>query len=159
MSVRLTKEPKQRLRFLEPEEEDRLLAKCKEPLRTMVAIGMYCGVRLKSEGLTLRWQDIDFRVKTLTAQAAYSKNSKPRTIPMNSLVLAALPAPGESEWVFTKANGTRILPSRDFSSPRTIIGLLVGSSEYGGVTERPNVPVMKIFQCARANPAKTLNPL
>ena len=31
ISVKLTKEPKQRLRFLEPEEVERLLAVCSEP--------------------------------------------------------------------------------------------------------------------------------
>lgn len=47
--------------------------------------------------------------------------------------------PKTIEWVFTKANGTRILPSGDFSSPRTIIGLPVGSSEVwrgDGAAER-----------------------
>src|SRR6185503_15845690 len=35
-SVKLVKEPRQRLRFLEREEEARLLAECSEPLRTLV---------------------------------------------------------------------------------------------------------------------------
>ena len=38
-AVKLTKEPRQRLRFLEVEEEDRLLAECPEPLRTIVLVG------------------------------------------------------------------------------------------------------------------------
>jgi integrase len=49
-TVEQTKEPKQRLRVLLPEEETRLLTECEEPLRAMVLIGLYCGVRLKSEG-------------------------------------------------------------------------------------------------------------
>ena len=44
-------EPEQRLRVLEF-EEDRLLAVCPEPSRTLVLVS-HCGVRLKSEGLTL----------------------------------------------------------------------------------------------------------
>ena len=59
-------------------------------MRTQVLIGLYCGVRLKSEGLTLRREDISFARGTVTVQAAYSKNSKPRVIPMNSLVREAL---------------------------------------------------------------------
>jgi integrase len=91
----------------------------------MVLIGIYCGVRLKSEGLTLRWQDIDFRLKTLTVQAAYSKNSKPRTIPMNSLVLEALSRlPKKSEWVFTKPNGKPYTAVRGFIQAREAAGLI-----------------------------------
>jgi integrase len=58
-SVKMLKEPRRRLRFLEPEEEDRLLAACAEPLRTIVLVGTNCGLRLKSEALTLRWADVD----------------------------------------------------------------------------------------------------
>ena len=69
-------------------------------------IALHCDIRLKSEGLTLRWEDIDFARGTVTVQAAYSKNSKPRVIPMNSLVREALERlPRKGEWVFTKPNG------------------------------------------------------
>lgn len=114
-TVKLTKEPKQRVRFLEPEEEDRLLAKCKEPLRTMVLVGIYCGVRLKSEGLTLRWQDVDLGRRTLTVQAAWAKNGKCRSIPMNSLVREALERlPRKSEWVFAPRTGKQYTAVRGF---------------------------------------------
>ncbi len=137
VTVKQTKEPKQRLRVLTPEEETRLLTECAEPLHTMILIGLYCGVRLKSEGLTLRWQDIDFRLKTLTVQAAYSKNSKPRTIPMNSLVLEALSRlPRKSEWVFTKPNGKPYTAVRGFIQARTTAGLIdvVPNTEKCAVT-------------------------
>ncbi len=78
--------------------------------------------------------------RCIAMQAAYAKNSKPRMIPMSLLVREVLQRlPKTSEWVFTKANGTRILPFGDFSSPRTIIGLPVGSSEVwrgDGAAER-----------------------
>lgn len=137
VSVKQTKEPKQRLRVLTQEEETSFLAECAEPLRTQVLIGIYCGVRLKSEGLTLRWQDIDFRLKTLTVQAAYSKNSKPRTIPMNSLVLDALSLlPKKSEWVFTKPNGKPYTAVRGFDKARKAAGLIdvVPNTEKFAVT-------------------------
>ena len=88
--VKLTKEPRQRLRFLEPEEEDRLLAECAEPLRTLVLVGTNCGLRLKSEALTLRWADVDVVRRTLTVAAAYAKSGTSRTVSLNSTVLAAL---------------------------------------------------------------------
>jgi integrase len=114
-SVKLTKEPKQRLRVLEPEEEDRLLARCTVLLRTMVLVGLYCGVRLKSEGLTLRWEDLDFVRGTVSVRAAYAKNGKERTIPINSLVRDGLERlPRRSEWVFAKPNGTPYHAVRGF---------------------------------------------
>lgn len=137
IAVKLTKEPKQRLRFLEPDEEARLLSKCDETLRTMVLIGIYCGVRLKSEGLTLRWQDIDFMRGTLTVQAAWAKTGKTRTIPMNSLVREALGRlPKKSEWVFTKPNGKPYTAVRGFDKARKAAGLIdmVPNTEKFAVT-------------------------
>ncbi|NOS82764.1 MAG: site-specific integrase [Nitrospira sp.] len=105
-SVKLLKEPRQRLRFLEPEEEGRLLAECAEPLRTLVLVGTNCGLRLKSEALSLMWSDVDFIRKTLTVAAAYAKNGISRSVSMNSTVVAALKQlPKRSEFVFTKPNG------------------------------------------------------
>ena len=88
--VKFRKEPRQRLRFLEPEEEGRLLAACGEPLRTLVLLGLHTGLRLNAEALQLRWEDVDLRRGQLTVQAAYAKNGKTRTVPLNSVVRAAL---------------------------------------------------------------------
>jgi integrase len=105
-SVMLLKEPRQRLRFLEPEEEDRLLAGCVEPLRSLILIGTNCGLRLKSEALTLRWADVDVMRRTLTVAAAYAKSGTSRTVSLNSVMLAALSRlPKWSEFVFAKPNG------------------------------------------------------
>jgi integrase len=107
--VRLTKEPQRRLRFLEPEEEQRLLQVSPEPLRTMILLGLYCGLRLRSEALTLRWADVDLRRGWLTVQAAYAKSGRTRAVPLNQVVRAALEerkAHARSEWVFTKPDGT-----------------------------------------------------
>jgi len=103
----------------------------------MVLVGIYCSVRLKREGLTLRWEGIAFRLKTLTVQAAYSKNLKPRTISINSLVLAALSRlPKKSEWVFTKPNGKPYTAVRGFEGARKAAGLIdvVPNTEKFAVT-------------------------
>ncbi len=106
LSVKMRKEPRQRLRFLEHEEEDRLLAACAEPLRSLILVGTNCGLRLTSEALTLRWADVDVARKTLTVAAAYAKSGTSRTVSLNSVVLAALTQlPKRSDFVFTKPNG------------------------------------------------------
>lgn len=105
-SVKLLKEPRQRFRFLEYEEEARLLAVCAEPLRTLILVGTNCGLRLKSEALPLQWRDVDLVRKTMTVQAAYAKNGTSRTVSLNSTVLAALTQlPKRSDFVFAKPNG------------------------------------------------------
>lgn len=105
-SVKMVKEPRQRLRFLEREEEARLLAECAEPLRTLILVGTNCGLRLKSEALTLRWADVDVSRRTLTVAAAYAKSGNSRTVSLNSVVLEAFSRlPRRSEFVFAKPNG------------------------------------------------------
>jgi len=104
--VKMLKEPRQRLRFLEEVEEVRLLAECKEPLRSIILVGIYCGLRLKSEALALRWIDIDMTRRLLSVQSSYAKNGSMRAVPMNSLVREALDRlPKISEFVFAKPNG------------------------------------------------------
>src|SRR5512140_818660 len=56
-SVKMLKEPRQRLRFLEPAEEAQLLDHAREPLRSIILVGIHCGLRLRSEALTLKWRD------------------------------------------------------------------------------------------------------
>jgi integrase len=56
----------------------------------MVLVGPHCGVRMRSEILTLQWTNLDLPRRTLTVAASYSKNGKARTVSLNSTVLAAL---------------------------------------------------------------------
>src|SRR5687767_3052013 len=54
-----------------------------------VAAG-YTGLRMRSELLTLRWENVDLARKTLTIIGAYAKNGRVRVVPLNSLVYDAL---------------------------------------------------------------------
>ncbi len=123
-SVKMLKEPRQRLRFLEQEEEARLLAECAESLRTLILVDTNCGLRLKSEALTLRWADVDEKRKTLTVAAAYAKNGTSRTVSLNSVVLAALAKlPRKGEFVFAKPNGKPYHAIREFRAACQRAGL------------------------------------
>jgi integrase len=102
--VKFVKEPRQRLRYLEAEEEQRLLHAATEPLRTMILLGIHTGLRLHSEALTLKWSDIDLSRRPLSVQASYTKNGQTRTVPLNSAIHAALSCmktQAASEFVFT----------------------------------------------------------
>ena len=66
-AVKFRQEPKTRLRWLEPDEESRLLHGAAEPLRTLILVGIYTGLRMHAEALQLRWADVDLRRGLLTA--------------------------------------------------------------------------------------------
>ena len=107
-SVKLLKEPRQRLRFLEPEEEHRLLDAAPEPLRSIILIGIHCGLRLQSEALTLKWSDVDLSRRIVTVQAGYAKSGQTRSVPLNSAMHAALSrlkTEARGEFVFTTRTG------------------------------------------------------
>ena len=57
--IKLLKEPKGRLRYLDEEEEANFLRHAKEPLRTIILVGIYAGLGIQTEALTLKWEDID----------------------------------------------------------------------------------------------------
>ena len=73
-TVKFVKEPRQRLRYLEREEEHCLLGAAPKTLRTIILAGIHCGLRLQSEALTLKWSDVDLSRRTLTVQAGYAKS-------------------------------------------------------------------------------------
>jgi integrase len=103
--IKLPKEPWQKVRYLEPEEESRLIQQLKEPLRTLVIVGIHCGIRVQSEGLSLKWNHIDLKRDLLCVEAAFAKNGEQRVIPLNATVREALKnlKEGETcEYVFAK---------------------------------------------------------
>jgi integrase len=109
--VKPLKESAGRVRYLEAEEEAKLLEAARDPLRTLILVGIYAGLRLLSEGLTLRWVDVDLKRSLVTVQAAYAKSGKTRTVPLNTPLRAALTclrerAPEDAEHVFARRDGS-----------------------------------------------------
>jgi integrase len=112
--IKLVREPRTRLRFLDAEEEARLLEASSEALRALIVTGINTGLRIKAEALTLEKQDVDLARGTLTVQAAYAKNGRTRTVPLNSAARQALAAAMErapGAYVFARPDG-RPLPIR-----------------------------------------------
>jgi integrase len=106
-NVKMRKEPQRRLRFLEPEEEVRLLAACgEEQLRSLILLGVHTGLRIQAEALQLRWEDVDLPRGFLTVQSAYAKNNRTRSIPLNSVVRETL------EQLQRTATGDRVFTCR-----------------------------------------------
>jgi len=115
--MRLVREPQGRLRFLDAAEEARLIEKSAEPVRTIVLVGIHTGLRIQSEALELQKQDVDLSRGFLTVQAAYAKNGRTRSVPLNRVARAALAriieqTPGP--FVFAKRDGR---PLRSIRKP------------------------------------------
>ena len=56
----------------------------------MVLLGIYAGLRITAEVLTLKVANVDIRRKQLTIEAAYSKNREPQAIPLHSKLVTPL---------------------------------------------------------------------
>jgi integrase len=107
-SVGRLDEPKNRLRYLTEQEESSLLGECDEPLRTIVLVGIYAGLRIKAEAFTLKKENVDLARRLLTIEAAYSKNGETQTIPIHSRLVEPLRArmlESASESVFCRKDG------------------------------------------------------
>lgn len=104
--IRKLREPPGRVRFLTDEERDALLTACPERLRTIVLIALNTGLR-KTELLTLRWKDLDFKNRMLRIER--TKNGERRDIPMTQVVhniLRAIPRRVDAPYVFASSDGT-----------------------------------------------------
>jgi integrase len=66
------------------------------------------GLRIEAEALQLRWADVDLKRGLLTVPAAYAKNGTSRTVPLNSVLRAALiemKTEATSDYVFVGRGG------------------------------------------------------
>ncbi len=129
--VKLLKEPKRRLSFLEVDEERRLVEAAMSPLKELIIVGINTGLRIGAEALTLRWEDLDLRRGLLTVQAAYAKSGQTRTVPLNALALEALhdlKRTTRGAFVFSKPNGA---PYKSIEKPFTALLQHVGLAGTG----------------------------
>jgi len=88
--IRLPKEPWNKIRFLAHDEEARLIHELSEPLRTLVMLGIYTGVRIQSEGVGLEWEHVDLTCNLVTVPGSLAKNGHERVIPLNRIIRTAL---------------------------------------------------------------------
>ncbi len=105
--VKLLRERNTRLRYLEEKEIRRLHDACAEHLKPIVIVALNTGMR-KEEILSLKWQDVDYRIRTISILD--TKNGESRELPMNDIVYRTLLDIGkkaDGPWVFCKNNGER----------------------------------------------------
>lgn len=91
------------------DEQEKLLAACKEPLRTMVAVLLMTGMRL-SEMTHLHHSDVDLNLRLITIQrgkGGTTKSGKMRQVPINNALLPVLKA-----WRLRAGGDVLVFPGR-----------------------------------------------
>ena len=128
--VRFFRESRGKERIVTAEEEAQLLAAAKEPVRTVILTGLYAGLRVASEALTLRWVDVDLARRTLTVESAHAKSGERRTVPINAVLYDALvrlaDGAGPDDFVFRKRNSR---PLREIASTFKRLCLRLGIAD------------------------------
>lgn len=112
--VTLPKEPRHKVRWLEPAEVERLLAAAPPWLRPILTVAVSSGARLKEVAL-LRWDEIDTErgLVTLTAEG---KTARARVIPLSATMKAALdgvPRRLRCAWVFPNGKGEPLVTRQE----------------------------------------------
>ena len=98
--VKLLPENNRRLRYLLPEECQRLIDSCDEHLKPIVITALNTGLR-KGEIFNLKWENIDTETGFILLNQAQTKNSERKEIPMNQTLLKTLKGiPRQFEYVF-----------------------------------------------------------
>jgi len=87
VGVKLFKEPPGRLRYLSPEEADKLLGACSPELEPVVTTALNAGARL-GEILALDWDHVDLKRRQL--RVVDSKNNETRVVPINDILYNTL---------------------------------------------------------------------
>lgn len=108
-SVKLFKEPPGRLRYLKPDEIDKLLAACPKHIRPVVVTALNTGMR-RGEILSLKWRHVDLENRKLTV--ANSKNNESRVIPINQTLYREL------QVLFKEAMGEYVFSGRHGQPPK-----------------------------------------
>jgi integrase len=104
--VKKLKEPPGRVRYLSPEETERLLNCCADHIKPIVIMALNTGMR-KGEILNLKWDNIDMQNRTIILRK--TKNNEVRMLPINDILNSTLKSMGKqlgNQFVFSNDDGS-----------------------------------------------------
>lgn len=130
-AVKKVHEPLTKVRFLSEKEESALMSAAAEHIKPVLVAGLYAGLRIEAEALTLKWDNVDLHRRLITIEAVYSKNRETQTIPIHSKLFAVLQqlwSSRKSEYVFAKPDGEAL------QSIRTAFTRACQRAKLSGVT-------------------------
>ena len=105
--IKRPKQPKGRVRWLRPEEAERLIDACAPHLRPLVTFMLYTGARV-SEAIYLDWRDVDLGRRQAWFQE--TKNGETRGVPLHELVIVELGNMSHRDGAVFRRPGTKARP-------------------------------------------------
>ena len=95
----------ERVRYLMPEEVQKLLSNCNGFIRPIVLVALNTGMR-KGEILDLKWENINFDLGIISIMKTNTKNKVRKDIPMNEIVKATINGiEKKGQYVFCNGDG------------------------------------------------------
>lgn len=135
-------QPTGRIRWLKPEEAERLIDACSPHMRTIVVFLLYTGARC-GEALWLDWHEVDLQRRHVTF--LNTKNETNRGVPLHPRIVAELAnLPGRNAEVFRRPDG---MP---FSRPKKMTDTSAGSrikTAFKGACNRAKIENFSPHDC------------
>ncbi len=101
------RQPAGRMRWLRPEEAERLIDACSPHLRPLVVFLLYTGARV-SEAVYLDWRDVDLRRRQVWFPE--TKNGEARGVPLHDRVIVEIANMDHREGAVFRRPGTKAQP-------------------------------------------------
>lgn len=144
VKVKRCKEPPPRVRWLEPEEAQRLLSACNSALRPLVAFLLATGARA-GEALFLDWSNVD--LERAHVNFPKTKNGKARGIPLMPEIVAMLANfPHRQGAVFRRLDGKPYTKPDENDLSDTSAGTRIGKA-WGGACRRAGITDFHPHDC------------
>ena len=136
------KQPKGIIRWLKPEEADKLIDACAKHLRPLVVFLLYTGARA-GEALWLDWSNVDLANRQVTFVG--TKNGETRSVPLHPRVIHSIASlPGRKGPVFLTPAGTPY--PRPSSLSDTSAGSRIGTA-FQGACLRAGIKDFRVHDC------------
>jgi len=125
-NVKLLKEPPGRIRYVKPEEWQRLISACSPETRNLVIFARHTGLR-RGEIFYLEWSDIDWEQKCITIRDR--KNNTSMIIPMSQVVFKILAT------IRKTTTSTYVFPGNDEQRRTTMRTGFKAACRRAGITD------------------------
>lgn len=128
--VKMHREPTGRVRYLQPEEIEKLLSECADHLKPIVYLAMLTGMR-KGEILGLRWDEVDLSRGVIRLPGERTKNGRSKVVPLARDALQVLRAAHKN-----RSNGCLYVFPRSDGKPRgDVIKAFKGACRRAGIRD------------------------
>jgi integrase len=136
------KQPKAVVRWIKPDEANRLIEACAPHLRPLVVFLLYSGARA-GEALWLDWDNVDLKKRQVTFPK--TKNGEPRSVPLHSRVVEEL-----HKIDYRNGEVFRTPSGEPYTRPKGVADTSAGSrigSAFSGACRRAGIKDFRVHDC------------